>query len=57
MSDNLPLDGMRVIELGEGISAAFCTRMLAGPGAEVRKIEQPRGGDSARRTPNLDGTE
>ena len=57
MSDNLPLDGMRVIELGEGISAAFCTRMLAGLGAEVWKIERPGLGDRARRTPDLDGTE
>jgi crotonobetainyl-CoA:carnitine CoA-transferase CaiB-like acyl-CoA transferase len=55
MGDSLPLDGVRVVELGEGISAAFCARMLAGLGAEVWKIERPGQGDSARRTPDLDG--
>lgn len=55
MADNLPLDGVRVVELGEGISAAFCTRMLAGLGAEVWKIEPPGRGDTARHTPDFDG--
>ncbi len=57
MGENLPLSEVRVVELGEGISAAFCTRMLAGLGAEVWKIEPPGRGDRARRTPDLDGCE
>ena len=57
MGDNLPLDGVRVVELGEGVSAAFCARMLAGLGAEVWKIEPPGRGDLARRTPDFDGRE
>lgn len=47
--DILPaLHGLRVLELGEGISAAYCTKLLADLGAEVIKLE-PRGGDSTRR--------
>lgn len=57
VGDNLPLDGVRVVELGEGISAAFCARMLAGLGAEVWKIEPPGRGDRARHTPDFDGRE
>ncbi|MCG3169897.1 MAG: Succinyl-CoA--L-malate CoA-transferase beta subunit [Pseudomonadales bacterium] len=42
------LDGVRVIELGAGISAAFCARVLADYGASVLKIEPPDGGDLVR---------
>ncbi|MCC7366024.1 MAG: CoA transferase [Dehalococcoidia bacterium] len=42
MSD-LPLDGVRVVEVGGGISAAFATRWLAGYGAEVIRTEGPAG--------------
>jgi benzylsuccinate CoA-transferase BbsF subunit len=37
------LDGIRVIELGEGVSAAYCARLFADFGADVVKIEDPRG--------------
>lgn len=49
--DNLrqsPLRTIRVVECGEGISAAFGGKMLADVGAEVVKIEPP-GGDLTRR--------
>ena len=42
------LDGVRVLELGEGISAPFCGRLLADYGADVIKLE-PSGGDLGRR--------
>ena len=42
------LDGVRVLELGEGVSAPFCARLLADYGADVIKLEPPRG-DSSRR--------
>ena len=42
------LDGIRVLELGEGISAPFCARLLADYGADVIKLEHP-GGDPGRR--------
>ena len=42
------LEGIRVLELGEGISAPFCARLLADYGADVVKLEPP-GGDPGRR--------
>jgi len=41
------LDGIRVIELGEGVSAAYCARLFADFGADVVKVEDPHG-DVAR---------
>ena len=43
-----PLAGVRVLELGNMIAAPFCTRILAEFGAEVVKIEDPKGGDQLR---------
>ena len=42
------LTGISVIELGDEISAAYCTKMMAYLGADVLKIEKPSIGDSAR---------
>jgi len=36
-----PLDGMRVLEIGGGVAAAFATRWLAGFGADVVRSEGP----------------
>jgi formyl-CoA transferase len=43
-----PLAGVTVLELGNMIAAPFCTRILAEFGAEVIKVEDPRGGDQLR---------
>lgn len=43
----LPLQGLKVVELGHYIAAPFCTRLLADLGAEVIKVEPP-GGDPFR---------
>ena len=43
----LPLQGMKIVELGHYIAAPFCTRLLADLGAEVIKVEPP-GGDPFR---------
>jgi crotonobetainyl-CoA:carnitine CoA-transferase CaiB-like acyl-CoA transferase len=42
-------DGLRVVELGAGISAAFGARLLADFGADVIKVEPPASGDESRR--------
>src|ERR1051325_10868898 len=41
------LDGLRVLEVGQLVSAAYATKLLADLGADVVKIE-PAGGDRAR---------
>ena len=42
------LHGVRALELGEGVSAPYCGKILACLGAEVIKVEPPHG-DVARR--------
>ncbi len=42
------LAGLRVVEYGHMVSAAYATKLLADLGAEVIKIEPPGGGDQAR---------
>jgi formyl-CoA transferase len=43
-----PLAGLKVIELGTLIAGPFCARLLGEFGAEVIKIEAPKGGDQIR---------
>ena len=43
-----PLRGLRVLEMGDFIAAPYCARLLADAGAQVVKVEPPKG-DSARR--------
>jgi len=45
----LPLQGIKVVELGTLIAGPFCARLLAEFGAEVIKIEPPRTGDPLRK--------
>jgi crotonobetainyl-CoA:carnitine CoA-transferase CaiB-like acyl-CoA transferase len=50
------LSGVRVLDLGTRIAAPFCAGLLGEQGAEVIKIEQPRGGDFMREIgPFVDG--
>ena len=42
------LDGLRVLEIGEFISAPYCGKLLADMGADVVKIERAGTGDWAR---------
>jgi crotonobetainyl-CoA:carnitine CoA-transferase CaiB-like acyl-CoA transferase len=43
-----PLEGLRVLDISEGIAGPFCAKLLGDLGAEVVKVESPGGGDSAR---------
>ncbi len=46
--NSLPLQGIRVLELGSFIAAPFAARVFGDFGAEVIKIEKPQGGDELR---------
>ncbi len=46
---DLPLAGIRVIELGQVLAGPFAGAILADLGAEVIKVERPDGGDDGRR--------
>ncbi len=47
------LEGVRVLDLSRLLPGPFCTMLLADLGAEVIKIEDPRGGDYARYYPPM----
>ena len=44
----LPLEGVRVLDVGTRIAAPFCAGVLGEMGAEVIKVEDPSGGDFMR---------
>jgi len=43
MTRKLPLDGLKIVELGHYIAGPFAARLLADLGAEVIKVEPPEG--------------
>ncbi|TNC22064.1 CoA transferase [Amycolatopsis alkalitolerans] len=48
MSNPMPLDDVRVVELGQLLAGPFCGQLLGDFGAEVIKVEDPKGGDPMR---------
>ena len=38
-----PLDGVRVLDLGQGVAGCYATKLFADFGAEVVKVEPARG--------------
>src|SRR6266849_2155616 len=42
------LAGFRIVECGDTVAASYAAKLMADMGAEVIKIEDPAGGDSAR---------
>lgn len=50
-----PLEGIRVLDLGEGIAGAYATKLFADFGAEVVKVEPPGGEALRRQGPFKDG--
>ena len=47
----LALQGLKVIELGDGVAIGYCGALLRACGAEVVKIETPETGDMVRALP------
>ena len=41
MDDDLPFNGVKVLDLSQGVAAPYCGMMLARNGASVIKVEPP----------------
>lgn len=57
MSDRLPLEGVKVLDLSRLLPGPFCSLLLADLGAEVLKVEDTGMGDYVRWTPPYIGEE
>ena len=48
MSNSLPLEGIKVIEMTEALAGPYSSMLLGDLGADVIKIERPEIGDQSR---------
>jgi crotonobetainyl-CoA:carnitine CoA-transferase CaiB-like acyl-CoA transferase len=48
VTDFLPLEGVRVVDVTSSLAGPYCTEILAALGASVVKVEHPQRGDEAR---------
>ena len=48
-TDTAPLEGLRILDLSQGVTGPYATKLFADYGAEVTKIEHPGRGDVSRR--------
>lgn len=53
MAETNPLEGLRVLELGQIAAGPYAASLLADLGADVVKIENPNNGDGMRQWPPL----
>lgn len=53
MSSQLPMEGIKVLEVCNVAAGPFCGMLLADLGADVIKIENPKGGDTLRSWPPI----
>ena len=51
----MPLSGVRVLDLTRLLPGPYATRLMAELGADVIKIEDPKGGDYVRWSPPIAG--
>ena len=49
MADLGPLHGTKVVDMTEALAGPYCAMLLGDLGADVVKVEDPRGGDWLRR--------
>jgi crotonobetainyl-CoA:carnitine CoA-transferase CaiB-like acyl-CoA transferase len=55
VKQNLPLEGIRVIDYSHYLAGPHMSRCLSAMGAEVIKVERPRQGDAGRASPYIVG--